>query len=184
MFQRTVRDGRRLTDEDQLLALRIAADELEEKILRKQAVVALAHNRGLSADDILTLLASDEQGVQRTTVLHLAELYRDRPADPDFFLHCVQIANASDDVGIGRRLIPVLLEIDLAAGVTALSHLDTSEIGTRRRIAEHLERHEGDIRDPRVKTDALALLARCLEDSNETGWKARCRQFHARLSGD
>ncbi|UGT60150.1 hypothetical protein [Nocardia asteroides] len=178
---RSIAQGLPLGAEERLLATRIAADEFEDKNLRKRAVSALAA-AGVDADTALELAAAEEQGVQRTAISSFAELYRERPPDPDVLLQCVQIANASDDVGVGRRFVPVLLDIDLAAGVTALGQLDISEIGVRRRIAENLERYEQGIVDPLVRAEALALLARCLEDTAETGWKARCRQLRDRLS--
>ena len=173
--------GERLNAQEQAIAIKIATDELEEKNIRKRAVVALTSS-GVDPEVALELLSSDEQGVQRLAAEHLADLYRDRPADPEFLAQCVQTANAADDVGIGRRLIPTLLNLDLVAGISALNLLSVAEAGTRRRIAENLERHEEAIVAENVTAEALALLARCLEDISETGWKARCRQLHARLS--
>jgi hypothetical protein len=106
----------------------LAADELEEKNVRKRAVVTLASG-GVDPDVALDLLSSDEQGVQRLAAEHLADLYRERPADPEFLAQCVQTANTAEDVGIGRRLIPVLLDLDLVAGISALSPLSVAESG-------------------------------------------------------
>ncbi|UVS80563.1 hypothetical protein [Actinokineospora sp. UTMC 2448] len=178
---RLAAEGERLTAEEQAIAVKIATDNLEEKNIRKRAVVALARS-GVDPEVALELLSSDEQGVQRLAVEHLADLYRDRPVEPEFLAQCVQIANAADDVGITRRLIPTLLDLDVVAGISALNLLSVAEVGTRRRIAESLERYEEAIVAEGVRAEALALLARCLEDSSETGWKARCRQLHARLS--
>ena len=181
---RLVTDGARLSQEEQTVAIKVAVDELEEKNVRKRAVLALAGSGGVHPDVILDLISAEEQGVQRLTVQRLAELYLDRPADPEFLAQCVQIANVAEDVGIARRLVPVLLDLDLAAGLAALALLDTSEIGTRRRIAESLERHEQTIVTLGLRSDALDLINRCLENTAETGWKARCRQLHARLSSE
>jgi hypothetical protein len=181
---RLVAEGARLSHEERVVALRVAMDDLEEKNIRKRAVLALAGSGGIDQDVVIDLISADEQGVQRLAVLRLADLYRDRPVDSEFFAECVQIANKAEDVGIARRLIPTLLDMDVAAGITALTHLDLTDVGTRRRIAENLERHEQAIVSLGVRTDALALLSQCLEDTAETGWKARCRQFHARLSSE
>lgn len=178
---RLAAEGARLNVQEQAVAIKIATDELEEKNIRKRAVVALASS-GVAPETALELLSSDEQGVQRLAAQHLADLYRDRPADPEFLAQCVQTANAAEDVGIGRRLIPMLLDLDLAGGIFALNLLSVTEAGTRRRIAENLERHEGAIIAEGIATEASALLARCLEDTSETGWKTRCRQLQARLS--
>ena len=80
---------------------------------------------------------------------------------------CVVRANASDDVGIARRFIPVLFEIDLAEAVRTLDGLDLSEIGTRRRLAAALEEHESAIRSIGLTSETAALGCETL-----SGWVA------------
>ncbi|QWF80994.1 hypothetical protein [Amycolatopsis sp. CA-230715] len=164
-------------------AVRIATDDLEEKNIRKRAVLALT-GTGVDADVVLDLLSSDEQGVQRLAVVHLAKLYRDRPADPEFLAQCVHAANAAEDVGIARRLVPVLLELDLAHGLAALDLMSVAEVGIRRRIAESLEKLERAIIANELSAEAVAMLGRCLQDAAETSWKARCRRLRSRLSAE
>ncbi|MEU2869774.1 hypothetical protein ABZ769_11270 [Streptomyces olivoreticuli] len=101
-------DGRPLGRADYGLAAEIATDELEEKPLRKRALLALATGPGLETDSLLDVLSSAEQGVQRLATERLPELYRG-PAAPEFFGQCVQIANASDDVGTARRMVLALM---------------------------------------------------------------------------
>ncbi|NKZ09228.1 hypothetical protein [Actinomadura latina] len=179
---RLLSDQSRLSAEDLVVATRIATDELEDKILRKRAISAISANGGADEDTVLTLIGSDEQGVQRLSVQLLDTLYRVRPPEPDFITHCVQTANQADDIGIVRRMIPSLLRIDLALAVESLLSLDLTEVGTRRRIAEHLERHEDEIVAAGLTPNAVALLVRCLGGSDEIGWKARCRELRDRLS--
>ncbi|MBB5475555.1 hypothetical protein [Micromonospora parathelypteridis] len=160
----------------------IATDEFEEKTLRKQAIHALAAHGAADEDTIVTLLSSMEQGVQRLTVELLPRLYTTRTVDPEFFAHCIALANRSADVGVARRLIPALLDIDLAAAVRALETLELVESGARRRLAETLEAYEPQITDPELVDTVCGLLDRCLTSESEADWKARCRAFHERLT--
>ncbi|GAB3810414.1 hypothetical protein GCM10027605_48500 [Micromonospora zhanjiangensis] len=175
-------DPARLTLSDLDLTRQTAIDELEDKTVRKQAVRALAARAAADEETILTLLSSAEQGVQRLAVQLLPTLYVRRPAEPDFFEHCVALANHSDDVGLARRLIPSLLDIDLGVAVDAISELDLVEVGARRRLADLLERHEAAILAAGLQDAVRALLARCLDASKESDWKTRCRDFAGRLA--
>lgn len=174
--------SRQLRRADFELVVEIATDDLEEKALRKRALLALAAGPGLESDDVLDVLSASEQGVQRLAAERLADLYRDRPADLEFFGQCVQIANASDDVGTARRIVPALLDIDLAAGIEALASLALTEIGLRRRTVEQLLAREAEIVAGGLVDDALTLLARCLEETHDVGWKTRARDLRNRLT--
>jgi hypothetical protein len=135
-------DPARLTTTDLRAAQAIAVDEWEDKQIRKAALRALAARRALDAEALHALLASGEQGVQRMAVELLADLHPVRPPDPELLEYVVAVANASDDVGISRRLIPVLLAMDLSAGIEALTLLDLDDMGSKRRLAAALETHE------------------------------------------
>lgn len=174
-------DPTRLTVSDLAMTQEVALDEMEDKAVRKRAVQALAARHAADIDTVRALLSSTEQGVQRLTAHLLADLVTADMADGDFLEYCVSIANGSDDVGIVRRMIPAILKIDLAGAIRALSILDTTEIGTRRRLAETLEEHEEAIRREGLSAAAIALLDRCLQESRELGWKARCRDLQDRL---
>ncbi|MFD9702881.1 hypothetical protein [Lentzea sp. NPDC059081] len=171
----------RLTTADLAVVAQIAADELENKIVRKRAVAALALRQAADDELVRALVSSSEQGVQRLAVEHIAALYRTRPAELEMFEMLVSVANASDDVGIGRRLIPALLGIDFVVAVTALSALDMSDAGVRRRLAHELESREQLVDGPHLRRDVVALLKKCLEDGQESGWRKQCRSFVARL---
>jgi hypothetical protein len=179
---RIFKDPSRLTLSDLELTTRMAVDELEDKIVRKQAIRALAARTAADEETTLTLLSSAEQGVQRLAVQLLAHLYSRRPAEPEFFEHCVSIVNQSDDVGLARRLIPSLLDIDLSAAIDALSELDLTEVGARRRLANILEDHENAILAAGLENPVRSLLARCLDATSESDWKTRCRAFEGRLA--
>lgn len=179
---RLLGDHMRLSAENLTVVVDIATDELEEKNLRKRAIMALADREGVDEEAVLTLLSSAEQGVQRLTVQLLDRLYQVRPPEPDFLGQCVHVANESDDTGIVRRLIPSLFRIDLVAAVEALEAIDLSEVGTRRRIAGVLEEYEMNIVAADLSTSVVELLARCLGDPQETSWMSRCRRLRERLS--
>ncbi|MET9252515.1 hypothetical protein [Streptomyces sp. NPDC003717] len=141
----------------------------------------MAVRQALDAETLHSLLASGEQGVLRTTVELLADLHPVRPPDPALLEHVVAMANASDDVGIPRRLIPVLLAMDLPRGIEALALLDMDDTGSKRRLAAILEAHEDAIARGGLQTAVASLLEKCLSQSSEADWKTRCRAYLARL---
>ncbi|QIP86401.1 hypothetical protein GLX30_22900 [Streptomyces sp. Tu 2975] len=177
-------DPARLTTTDLRAAQAIAVDEWEDKQVRKAALRALAARRALDAEALHSLLASGEQGVQRMAVELLADLHPARPPDPELLEHVVAVANASDDVGIPRRLIPVLLAMDLPRGIEALTLLDVEDMGSKRRLAAALEAHEDAVAHGRLQAAVAALLERCLSQMSESDWKTRCRAYLARLGSE
>ncbi|WP_228918713.1 hypothetical protein [Streptomyces sp. DH20] len=174
-------DPARLSATDLTAAQAIAVDEWEDKQARKAALRALAARRSLEEDALYSLLASGEQGVQRMTVELLGELHPVRPPDPALLEHVVALANDSDDVGIARRLIPVLLAMDLSKGVEALAQLNVEDSGYTRRLALALERHEDAVAREGLQAAVAALLKRCLSQTSEPDWKSRCRAYLDRL---
>lgn len=159
---------------------RIALDELEEKVPRKQAIGALARIGGISQEDLRSLLSSAEQGVQRLATIELSRLWGSEPLDPDFAEFCVALANNSDDVGVVRRLLPALTKIDLEVALDAFHELDLSEVGTRRRLAELLQAREAELTGSSLRSKARALAHACVIDPS-SGWVGRCKEFISRL---
>ncbi|MFE6893609.1 hypothetical protein [Streptomyces sp. NPDC057694] len=174
-------DPARLTVTDLRAAQAIAVDEWEDKQVRKVALRALAARRALDAEALHSLLASSEQGVRRMTVELLADLHPVRPPDPDLLEHVVAVANSSDDVGVHRRLIPVLLAMDLPSGIEAMTLLELEDVGSKRRLAAALEAHEDAVARQGLQAAVTALLERCLSQTSESDWKTRCRAYLARL---
>ncbi|MEH0929080.1 hypothetical protein [Micromonospora sp. CPCC 205558] len=172
----------RLSRSELLVGAAIAVDEFENKIARKQAIRVLAAHRAADEEIIIALMSSMEQGVQRLAIELLPQLYVPRPADPEFFAHCISVANRAADVGVARRLIPALVDIDLPAAVRAMATLELVESGARRRLAETLETYEQHINDPEVVDGVCSLLTRCLTSEAELDWKNRCRAFYERLT--
>lgn len=170
-----------LTTSDLASAEEVAIDESEDKRWRKLAVLALAARGVASEEAAVALVASPEQGIQRLAIQHLARLYRRRPPEPEFLADCVAIANESDDVGVQRRLISVLFEFSVDAAVEAVRGLDMTEIGTRRRVAGMVERHEREIVDPGVRSLAVEILAACTQMTDDSGWLAKARACMERL---
>jgi hypothetical protein len=178
----TLADPQKMSHRDLRVLTELALDELEDKGGRKRAVKVLSRTCGVDDEDLLLLLDSNEQGVQRLAMLELAGLYRMRPPDGAFFDQLVDIANQSDDVGIPRRLIPALLEIDVDAAVHAFMGLALEEEGSRRRLAEALGRREDDIRRKHeLRSAVLELTARCLTGPTGRDWKRECEAFRLRL---
>lgn len=162
-------------------ATELALDEAEDKTARKEAVLAIALHQDASEDTVLALLASPEQGVQRLAFQLLGKLYRRRPPDPAFVAEVVEIANQADDVGLGRRLVPTLIDLDLAEGLRGLEALDMTDIGLRRRTADVLEANEAQIIARGLLGAALRVAQRCVVGNDVRDWKARLRALIERL---
>ncbi|MDQ6523837.1 hypothetical protein RB608_09515 [Nocardioides sp. LHD-245] len=165
-------------------ATELALDETEEKGPRKQAIVALALRRSATEDVALALLGSPEQGVQRLAFARLADLYIERPPRRDFLEAVVEIANTSDDVGVARRLLPTLFDMDLATALAALTELNLTDSGLRRRLIDQLELHEGRIGDLGLVPAALRLAERARVGTDEQDWKKRLTRFIERHADD
>ncbi|MEU6564653.1 hypothetical protein, partial [Nocardia nova] len=153
----------------------------EDKTWRKYAVEALAERGSADPDTVLALVNSREQGIQRLAVDRLADLHRQRPPDPGFLDDCVRVANTSDDAGLARRLIPALFDMDVPAAIRALSSLDLSEIGTRRRLSSLLVEHENTCRTAELRQISIELFSKCVLKSEESGWIRRATDCLERL---
>lgn len=162
----------------------LALDELEDKGARKQAIIALALRGAASEETTLALLASPEQGVQRLAFARLAQLYPERPPRPDFLERVVDIANTSDDVGIARRLLPMLFAMDLTTALEVLPALLLTDIGLRRRLTDQLEAYEDAIGEQGLTSAALRLARTARLGTGDQDWKERLEQFIERHSPD
>lgn len=160
----------------------LALDEMEAKGPRKQAILALALRHAASEEVTLALLGSLEQGVQRVAFAHLADLYHERPPNPTFLNAVIDIANMADDVGVARRLLPTIFDMDLATALEALTALNLSDIGLRRRLTDQLEWHEDRIRELRLVPAALRLAEGAQAGPDSQDWKKRLKRFIERHS--
>jgi hypothetical protein len=169
-----------LRSEDLVTVTEIAADEFEDKTFRRQAILALADRQAADEDLVRHLIRSAEQGVQRLTIQLLPRLYRQRPPDLELLDLVVATANLADDVGVMRRAIPALCELDFSLAANALAALELTDIGSRRRLAQALEQHERLVDDGN-RAAVVNLLNRCVDVAHEADWKQRCRAFVRRL---
>lgn len=174
----------RLTRQHLEWATELALDEGEDKAARKRAIQALAARRASSEDIALELLGSVEQGVQRLAFQLIGSLAGPDGPDEAFLREAIEIANQSDDVGLGRRLVGTYFELGLAPALRTLPSLVLTDVGLRRRIAEQLIAHEPEIIDQRLIPEALMLAARCSASGAESDWKARIKEFIHRHSPD
>jgi hypothetical protein len=172
----------RLGPADRQLLSSLATDEAEDKNRRKRALNTLAADGGLGDDDLHAVLESAEEGVQRLSITLLPQLATGNPADADLMDFCVQLANSSDDVGVARRLIPALFQMNLTSAMAALDSLDLSDAGTRRRLAATLEDNEEAIVGAGLRTFGAELATRCRVPSAEAGWVKRCDDLIRRLT--
>ena len=166
---------------EQRVLTEIAVDETEPSLVRKRAIRGLFPT-GVNDADLRELIASSSQGVARLTIESLAELLRP-DTDLDALLSfCVATVNDSDDVGLARRLVGQILDLDITEALAALDKLDLTEIGSRRRLAVALEAHEDLIRLAGAQVKAAGLLSRCLVKSTDEGWIARGKALLERLA--
>jgi hypothetical protein len=172
----------RISAVDRAILAALATDEAEDKNARKRALSALAESGGVDEDDLKILLESMEEGIQRLTIMLLPKLAPERPIDPELLSFCVAVANASDDVGISRRLIPVVFEMDLENAIDAMESLSLADIGARRRLAGALEEYEAELVALGLHRQAVDLAKRCMVATSEAGWLKRCEELVSRLS--
>jgi hypothetical protein len=182
VYIKLLADPAALNTSDLIHISEVAVDELENKNVRKRAILALAARRAADEETLMALLNSAEQGVQRLTIQHLRDMYTKRPADPEFLGFCVDLANSSDDLGVNRRLIPAILEVDLDAALTALLHIRLVDGTARRKLAEAIEIHESQIIQEGLQGKAILLLDRCMQDPGVSDWRERCRLLHERFN--
>lgn len=78
----------------------------------------------------------------------------------------MNIANESDEVGVARRLIPTILNIDLCLGLKTLTKLDFSDLGARRRLVFALEKHKDETIHHGLQQAAINLIDCCTENTD------------------
>jgi hypothetical protein len=133
-------ETRRLTPSETSRLIDLAMDEYEDKRTRKTALVRLASEKVREGDFVESICRSHEQGVQRLAFGLLPDLLP-RPIDEDLLHEIAQIAGSGDDVGVQRRLISAVADIDPTKLDVALNAIGSSEIGLRRRAFEGVEEH-------------------------------------------
>jgi hypothetical protein len=165
------------------IAKEIALNELADKQSRKRSILVLVAKGGTTLDNTLSLLNSQEQGVQRLAAAELLGLCKNQSPDDSFFEDCVEVVNKCDDWGLTRRLIPSLLDLELQKAIDALEMLDLSESIVRRKLAKALEEREDGLRSENLIAPTISLLNKCAanEDSH---WLTRCRTYLRRLEAE
>lgn len=167
---------------DRLKAM--AVDEYEpNKIARKMAIRRLA-GEGLRDDDfVIDLARSAEQGVQRLVYDLLPELLP-RPLNEDLVRELAHIASKMDDVGVPRRLITSVTNIDPTYMDIVLEASESPEQGIRRRAYEGVEEHWDAVLRAWGAERMVTFLYRCeAEAQPKAGWLERLRQVRAGLEG-
>lgn len=160
----------------------IALDELEEKRLRKEAILGLASRDGVDDETLLELAGSLEQGVSRLAFAQLPRLIKTRPVSLSLLEELTELAGDSDDAGLPRRLVASLFSIDPEIAVTVLVGIPSLEVGTRRRIAQLLFEHQHTIRS--VMPESIKLLRRCFTGDGERNWLKRAKALLTDWEGD
>lgn len=162
--------GNPLSDYEKKKVLQIALDEFEEKSIRKMALMRLIEY-GVGEKDCLQLIASNEQGVSRLAIENLDRLCSNVQVSAEFISHCVSICNTSDDVGLARRFVKVILDVNFSEGLVALRELELREVGIKRRIVVELINHKKKFKNSTEVECALKLLRSCLAKTEDLGWK-------------
>jgi hypothetical protein len=135
----------KLSHQQQHDAVALATDEYEaNKLERKTALRRLAKDGFRDAELVLSACASREQGVQRLAFDLLSELLP-TPVDDELVRDVVQIATASDDIGVPRRLISGIARIQPLSLDVVLHAAGTTDEGVRRRAYEAVEEQWDEI---------------------------------------
>lgn len=127
----------------QLIAL--ATDEYEvNKLERKTAIRRLAAEGVRDGDLLEDVCRSHEQGVQRLGFDLLPELIPLPPSE-DLLSELGHIAGKSDDVGVPRRLVTAVAQIQPAMLDVVLNATGATDEGVRRRAFEGVEQHWSEV---------------------------------------
>ncbi|MCD5316914.1 hypothetical protein [Kineosporia babensis] len=130
---------------DQLIE--IATNDYEvDKLQRKMALRRLAAADVRDRDLLLDVCTSKEQGVQRLGFDLLDKLIP-LPPDEDLVRRLADISAQSDDVGVPRRFLSSIADLEPQLLDVALSAAGPRDEGSRRRAFEGLENNEQVMRE-------------------------------------
>ncbi len=179
---------RRPADEERRLK-NLLFDIWEHKTFRKAILAYFSqHPELLSTDEIVSLIDDPEQGVKREAVNRLARFVRpDTPLNP-LFEQVVELAKEDTDVGVARRAILSLFEINRSLAALHLQALfPVDDIGIPKRIAQWVNRvlprkDEGVLPDKAFIRHAEKLLFLCQEYAEtDSEWKKTAKNTYERL---
>ena len=165
-----------ISEGERELLIDIAKDDFEDKQIRK-SIIRYLFNDGVDADTLRSLMESTEQGVQRLVFQNIGLLYKDRPFPIDLLENAVSISNNTADVGIARRYIEAVFDIDVALGIKSLLKLEITEIGVKRRIAQCLVQNKDTILSDGVVPEAIELARKCSKKGADDGWLKDISEF-------
>ncbi len=135
--------------ENNVFLKELLRDIFQAKEVRKRILecFTLIEELYLVDAEIIDLLNDSEQGVRRKTIQLLPQLIRKGISNLDFlFENIMKLSDDADDVGIDRRAIVSMLEIDMILATRHLLSLKMDDIGTPRRIVQWFEAHEDAIK--------------------------------------
>lgn len=154
----------------------LAVDEYEaNKLERKTALRRLASEGFRDNEFVVDVSRSAEQGVQRLAfdlLPHLLVL----PPNEDVLRELAQVAGRSDDVGIARRYIGSIIEIDATMLDVVLEATGSVEEGVRRRAFEGVEENWDHVLSTWGSQRMLEFLRMCeAKTSRRVSWIERLR---------
>jgi hypothetical protein len=139
----------------------IATDEHEpNKLARKTAIRRIAAAGVTDSELALDVCRSAEQGVQRLGFDVLPQLLS-LPLDESVVRELSQIAQATDDVGVPRRLVSSLAAMDPTMADVLLDAIDSVDEGVRRRAYEAVEEHWDEVLTAWGRARMAHFLDRC-----------------------
>lgn len=138
-------DTGQLTRNQTSQLISLATDEYEaNKLERKTAIRRLAAEGVRDADLLEEICHSHEQGVQRLAFDLLPELIP-LPSDEDLLRELAQIAGRSEDIGVPRRLVSAVAQLQPGMLDVVFNAIGLSDEGVRRRAFEGVEEHWGEV---------------------------------------
>ena len=160
----------------------LACDDYEsDKLARKTAVRRLAAAGVRDEELVLDLARSREQGVQRLAFDLMPQLIP-IPISQDLISELATVVSQSDDVGISRRFISFVGEIDPLSLDVVFRAVGVNEEGNRRRAYEAVEQHAVEIREAWGDERLRTFLDECeAKSAGLVRWVVRLRQMRESL---
>lgn len=157
----------------------ILFDFFENKEMRKRALEYFKYSKSLSDEDITELSSDMEQGLKRKTLVMLPELLGHQNNLNVIFEDIITNIANDDDVGLIRRAIKTLSNVNLELSIRYFGLLfPAADVGTPKRIISVIKERENEIDDillvkPDLTDSLINLVNACINYNNDkTDWKS------------
>lgn len=163
-------------------------DRKKGRNLRKGILEFYKIHKLLSDDELILLMNDSEQGVYRKVMEDLPKLISEASNLDKLFKGAIEVSQTNTDIGVVRRAIISILDIDALRAITHLMKLfPTHDIGVPKRILESVNGNFDTIKDdflvPEKKESYINLAKKCLDfDPDSVTLNDLFRQFMEKVS--